>query len=450
MRSPAAVLSYILIAAGALDAQEVEISWDGDLATLDWKEPLADPAAASDEVPFSVLTGPFVGWLTDTRATIGWEVIAEKRLTDKPYASLSGGYDLGRIQFRSAKLADLEPDTTYRYRLRSSTGKRRYVGPEYRFRTFPPRSSAKFRFAVIGDTQRSGSEPWRGINWKLFGDIRRWDPSLLLHVGDIVYDSWGNDINGRKGWYRVFRIAREVRASTFMSPGLGNHDIKQGKHLWPPGYFRDIPPVRGNAAGAAHPPFYYSFDVANIHFVALCSVVRRARKGEDLSDRRLYGRFTYNDQIAWLKEDLHGSRATWKIAFFHHPLHTVGGYPASPGLREDFGRLFDKHGVQLIVSGHDHSYQRTLRIRNATRELSDTGSVQVISGGASNLFNGRTAPWNVRHTRINHYLRVEVEGDSLRVDAVNVEGVVFDSWRLDTRGQPRTLKSLDGNYGQEE
>ncbi len=423
-------------------ARPPQVAWQGDLATIAWTEPLADPKAAPGEVPFSLLGGPQIGWLTDTQATISWEVIGRKGVTDVFKAPMPANTDLNNIQFRSAVLKDLKPDMTYRYRLTAANGRYRYASQEYRFRTLPPRTATKLRFAVVGDTQRFAQQPWTDINRRLFKDMQKWDPALVLHLGDVVYDSWGPGINGRKGWFRFFDLCRDLRASTFMAPVMGNHDITVNqKVIWGPTYFADLPAQQNNAAGQAQPPFYYSFDVANVHFVALCTELRRTGpKKEDLADAKVYDRFTYKEQVAWLEEDLRSSRAPWKIAFFHQPLHTVGGYPARPEFRADFGRLFDKYRVPVILSGHDHSYQRTWRVRNASREKADDGSIQIISGGASNLFTGKSAPWNVLHARVNHYLRAEIDGDTLRVDAVLDDGSVFESWQMRTTGQPVTLR----------
>lgn len=426
-----------LLAGGARDAADSvapRITWDGDLATITWDEALADPAAGPDETPFSILTGPCLGWLTDSSAVIGWEVVAAKSLTSSPYASLPADFDLERMRFRSATLSGLKSDTAYRYRLVSGRGKQAYLGKEYRFRTPPPADSKKLRFAVIGDTQNFASQPWTDINRKLYADINAWDAPLLLHVGDIVFTGWGPGINGRKEWFRVFDLMRELRATRWLAPAMGNHDVKVGQLNWAPDYFRDLPPQR-NAARPAQPPFYYSFDMANVHFVALSTEQRRTT-----ADAKVYDRFTWQDQLAWLEEDLRQSKAPWKMAYFHQPLHTAGGNACPPEFRDDFGKLFDKNQVPILFSGHDHSYQRSLRIQNGSRELADNGTVQVISGGASNQFERRSSPpWSVLHVKLYHYLRVNIADDEMRVECITDEGSLYEAWKMKLAGQPERL-----------
>jgi hypothetical protein len=430
------------------DEQDKRVKRTGSEVTISWKEPLKDPQAKPGETPFSILTGPFVGWLTESQANIGCEVIAKKGITNafKQVLALPGETDMRKdLQFRAFTISGLKPDTTYRYRLTSSDGAYRFASKVHQFRTLPAATATKVRFAVIGDTHGTTgpNQPWADVTARLFKDIQQWEPALVLHVGDIVHDSWGQRIDGRRGWPRVFDLCRELRASAFMAPALGNHDIQVGQRIWAPEYFANLPAQKSNRAGPANPPFYYSFDVANIHFVALCTEVRqRGPKGEDLSGARVYDKFTYREQLAWLEEDLRGSRAPWKIAFFHQPLHTVGRYPCRPEFFHDFGGLFDRYKVAVLLSGHDHSYQRTRRINNATRRLSDDGTVQVISGGAAYLFKPvHKADWNVLHAQVYHYLRMEVSDETLRVDAVLDTGEIFESWEMKTMGQPTVLKN---------
>src|SRR4051812_31504880 len=108
----------VLLSEGA-PVLEPKVTWSDDRATIEWVEPLADPTAAPGDVPFSVLSGPSIGWLTPTEAVIGWEVVAEKKLTAEPYASLRADYPAERIQRRSVTLSNLKPDTEYRYQLTS-------------------------------------------------------------------------------------------------------------------------------------------------------------------------------------------------------------------------------------------------------------------------------------------------------------------------------------------
>src|SRR6266540_2014872 len=63
-------------------------------------------------------------------------------------------------------------------------------------------------------------------------------------------------------------------------------------------------------------------------------------------------------QTEWLKKVLPASTAMWKIVVFHHPAWTCGGYRSNTAIVQTWVPLFERYGVQLVLNGHDHNYQR--------------------------------------------------------------------------------------------
>ena len=86
---------------------------------------------------------------------------------------------------------------------------------------------------------------------------------------------------------------------------------------------------------------FYSFEKNNVRFLALDS------------------NYMDKDQQAWLEKELSGSKAKWKIAFFHHPLYSSGATHGSEvDLRAIVEPLFIKYGVDVVLAGHEHFYER--------------------------------------------------------------------------------------------
>src|SRR5438045_9708005 len=88
--------------------------------------------------------------------------------------------------------------------------------------------------------------------------------------------------------------------------------------------------------------------------------------------------------LEWLELDLNKTKQFWKIAFFHHPPYAVG--PNQTGLvssvvRERIVPILEAYGVQLVMSGHEHSYQRTHSIREGAVTAPGQGTVYITSGG---------------------------------------------------------------------
>jgi 3',5'-cyclic AMP phosphodiesterase CpdA len=136
---------------------------------------------------------------------------------------------------------------------------------------------------------------------------------------------------------------------------------------------------------------YYSFDYANVHVVVLCSEI------EDKKGIRL--------QNEWLRRDLEKNSQDWLIACMHQPFHS-GGYHASDEeesaqrRRSDWLTLLEAHGVDLVLQGHNHDYERSYLLDNVIGDGREDGSgayrkrkgvphqgtvfVEVTSGGTAN------------------------------------------------------------------
>jgi predicted phosphodiesterase len=83
-------------------------------------------------------------------------------------------------------------------------------------------------------------------------------------------------------------------------------------------------------------------------------------------------------QTRWLRRSLAGSTARWKVAVFHHPAFTCGGYHATPAVQARWVPLFERYDVDLALSGHDHNYQRFAARRDVT--------YVVHGGGGAHLY----------------------------------------------------------------
>ena len=64
-------------------------------------------------------------------------------------------------------------------------------------------------------------------------------------------------------------------------------------------------------------------------------------------------------QLSWIDQKLHSSPAKWRICYFHHPLFSNGKHHGSdPDLRAQLLPIFQRYGVNVVFSGHEHVYER--------------------------------------------------------------------------------------------
>ena len=260
-----------------------------------------------------------------------------------------------------------------------------------------PKKLGSLRFAVMGDTGRGDRAQYDTAN-----EMARWheqfDFSFVLMLGDNIYAP-GTPENYAARFERPYKALLD--SGVTFHAALGNHD--------PPGQWNyPLFHMDGNR--------YYSFTrkdgalpiaTDQVQFFALDTVNLDA------------------DQLTWLRRELGRSRAEWKVCFYHHPLYTSGRYQAAAFLiRRRLEPIFLQYGVDVGLSGHEHFYERIVL----------RGGVQYFTSGA-----GGALRLNDIHTSSltaagfdtdNHFLLMEISGDTLYFQAISRTGQTIDSGAL--------------------
>lgn len=249
-------------------------------------------------------------------------------------------------------------------------------------------------FAAIGD-YGSGPGPLTDVT----NNIARHAPKLVLTMGDNVYYN-GTEEEFRKKWDPPTAFG-DIRRTIPVMPSLGNHDLRADPAAEP--YFRRFPEL-GNAR-------YYSFDEGGVHFVALNS-------NESVAPD--------STQYRWLDQDLtDAADAKFTVMYFHHPMYS--SYPKRQGAMQGYlAPLIAKHGVELVLTGHEHNYSRM-------KPINAGGSVEVIAGGGGHTlhpFLDRQQPFQAYRDVDYGHVEVEVTGDALIGRYVVRDGSVRDTFRI--------------------
>ncbi len=128
------------------------------------------------------------------------------------------------------------------------------------------------------------------------------------------------------------------------------------------------------------------------------------------------------DQLAWLSDRLdEDSDATWTVVMAHHPPFSAGRHGSDEASQRYLVPLYEEAGVDLVLAGHDHDYQR-IKPRN--------GVNYVVSGGAAKLRRTAKADFTAVAASTYHFVELAAYPDHLDVRAVDHDGRVFDSFRL--------------------
>ncbi len=266
----------------------------------------------------------------------------------------------------------LTPHTRYFYAVGSSSGTLAGGDLAHTFTTSPATGSrTATRLWVLGDSGTADANA-RAVRDAYVAADRTRGTDLWLMLGDNAYTT-GTDAQYQAA---VFDTYPEMLRQAVLWPSFGNHDALSADSATQTGpYYEAFTlPGQGEAGGApSGTEAYYSFDYGNLHVVCLDSTE---------SDRTPAG-----PMLTWLATDLAANHAEWTIAFFHHAPYSKGSHDSDTErelveMRQYAVPLLEAGGVDLVLSGHSHSYERSVLL-NAHVGLSSTLTPGQILDGSS-------------------------------------------------------------------
>lgn len=213
----------------------------------------------------------------------------------------------------------------------------------------------------------------------------------LLTLGDNDYTEspteFHNNWTASFGWLRAAGVA--------VAGTLGNHDVRVDGGRYE---FDELNMPRAR----------YKRTVGTIDFFLLNSNnVNRAQR-------------------SWLKDVLAASKARWKVAVFHEPPWTCGGHRGNADVVRLWVPVFERYGVDLVISGHDHNYQR-FAARRGVRYV-------VHGGGGQELYPIERCPSGyprrVAARKVHGFLFLRVRQSVLRGYAVTPGGRIIDRFAI--------------------
>ena len=343
-------------------------------------------AAGLPILPASAATltrGPYLQLGTPTSIVVRWrtDTLASSRVR---YGAESANLnftadDAASVANHIVTLSNLTPDTVYFYSIGSPT-ETLAAGTNYFFRSAPSIGSQRpIRIWVLGDSGMTNMSagPVRDAYYAFTGP-RYTD--VWLMVGDNAYHGGMDNV-----WQAaVFNTYPTLLRQTVLWSCIGNQEtfnLPTGPPTLP--YFDILSlPMNGEAGGVASgTEKYYSFDYGNIHFICL----------DSMSSARTNG----SPMLTWLEADLAAYTNQWLIAFWHHPPYSKGSNDSDAKteqieMRANAVALLEAHGVDLVLGGHSHSYERSylmdghygLSTTFTTNMLKDSGSGRPDQSGA--------------------------------------------------------------------
>jgi hypothetical protein len=324
--------------------------------------------------------------------------------------------DINEARFHSAEFTELSPNTKYAYRVGDGLNWSEW----FHFTTASDRPEP-FSFIYFGDAQNDVRSMWSRVIREAYSDAPK--ARFMIHAGDLI-----NTAEVDWEWGEWFGAGSWLNAMVPSVPIPGNHEQAKGpdgkrarlSHHWRPQFALPTNGPEGLEETC------YTLEYQGVRIVGLDS------------NRRL------DDQALWLDKVLAENKCRWVVCTFHHPVFSTGKERDNKELRETWKPILDKHQVDIVLQGHDHTYGRTgletpkvapQTVGNVPTGLNKrddkTGTVYVVSVSGPKQYDLQRHEFMKRQAQDTQlYQIIHIDGDTLKYEARTAVGDVYDAFTL--------------------
>jgi hypothetical protein len=371
-------------------AHTIAVAWETDEGTL-----------ASD-VAFGKTPDPASWAPTDRASGVTWQT---------PPGKIGSGM---AERVHEAYVCGLTPDTTYYYRVGGGSGAGVW-SDVYSFHTTPVDPATTVQIAITGDSRGEGANAWQLVEER----IMKKGPTLQLFSGDMAvlasdqneWEKW-LDVGGKDTAGKPSALSQVLTLSTH-----GNHE-NHGTLFFSSVTLPQDPKYPDYAE------LFYSVDVGPAHIVVI----------DDYFLGNTPNPAYQTALAAWLEDDLtaadkNRAAVPWVIVNHHHHEYSASTHGTDKdvlAVRSFLVPIWDKHHVDLSVTGHDHNYERTKPLTGpadapTVHDANKDGTVYVVCAGTgADAYSAGMQPWlAMSHDykqAIGVYGMLTVTKDKLTVD----------------------------------
>ena len=333
----------------------------------------------------------------------------------------------GRVaRFHRADVDGLKPDTLYMFRVQ---GDGTWSG--WRQMRTTAQAGAPLTLLYFGDTQN-----------KNLSHVARVTREAMRHAGDAVMALYAGDLVSEavddNEWGEWFEAAGDLPGVMMVAPALGNHeyweefeDTPQERRVLAAHWQASFALPRNGAGGEHTRDTTYWFDVQGVRVAVL--------DGTSALDLGSAG-----EQARWLDGVLAANPHPWSLVMIHQPMYSPRGREASETLRASLMPVIEKHGVDIVLQGHDHTYGR----RSGDRRGQTLPQYVVTVAGPKQYRltdeAKRTMDPTAEDTQLFQVLRID--GGRIRYQARTATGRLYDDFEIvrDAQGGKRLVENRDG------
>lgn len=329
-------------------------------------------------------------------------------------------------RYHSVVFDELEPDTKYIYRI--GDGKHWSEWNHFVTAAIDP---APFSFIYYGDTQNDVRSMCARVMREAYAKCPA--ARFTLHAGDLV-----NTCNSDTQWGAWFEAAGWINRTVPVLAVVGNHEYSRTEKDTPrtiTSHWNAIFELPRNGPQQMDEQVYY-VDYQGVRIVALNSNEHRA------------------EQADWLEAVLDDNPCRWTIVLMHHPVYSSFRRRNNSTVRDLWQPLFDKYKVDLVLQGHDHTYQRSGFMQHepaltngADAAQSSSGTVYVVSVAGPKMYDLEAQPFMQETAeRTQLFQVITVDADRLIFNAYTAQAAPLDAFTIRKRsGAPNEL--IERNVG---
>ena len=328
-----------------------------------------------------------IRWESNEQAKFRVAYGNSKSLDKSVIGKLIGSKESGYLY--EANIIKLKTGKTYFYTVKSDN----FTSEVNTFKA-GVKSKQAFSFVVLGDS-RSKPHVFKAITKQ----VNLIDPTLIVANGDLIakggnFDHWQT---------QFFDAAKDMINHIPFVTAVGDHESDEvdGDEavLFTHYLFPEID----------HLKLWYSYDVGDAHFIFLD------------------WRYPFSEEmIQWFKEDVKKSDKLWKFVIMHWPTYNLGGHRVAWG-KDVWPKLFRENKIDIVFAGHSHLYERFYPFRPISEQDSWPVTYITTGGAGASLYEAIENPLMAFTKSINHFLKVDIHKNKLKLKAIGIDGEIIDS-----------------------
>ncbi|MGD9558558.1 MAG: metallophosphoesterase [Mangrovibacterium sp.] len=420
------LLVFFLVAARCLSLPAQQVNPGSNF------DPTVYPDRVMLTIPGDPATSCAVSWRTVYENTVSAGEIIEAFPSPRPekqarmVQGTSAAWEKGSSAAMGHKVVfdDLKPGTLYAYRVGDGTNWSEW----FQFKTASDKAGP-FSFLYFGDVQDQIKSDCSRVLRQAYTHFP--SAGFMLFAGDLVSRS-------NENYWREFFYAGDWIFGTKASvPTPGNHEydkLEDGSRTFSK-HWQQIFTMPGNGPDEKFAERVYYFDYQGARFISFDSPAM----GTDPADAEMI--------LNWLDQTLLENPNPWTIVFTHYPVYSCSQGRDNEEYRQAVKPILEKYGVDLVLTGHDHTYCRGQNPKEAGGGGKNK-PMYVVSVAGPKMYGLATSFWSDRMaSNTQLYQHITVSGNSLNYQSYTINGQLYDEFEITKNNKGENRVSVPGKIG---